>query len=454
MRFETMVFAALAALSAAATPVVSNVSMCELGPGTMKVTYTLTGAPAIVTFSVTTNGVSIGEKEVSHTDGLVNRLVKEDGTYTFLWYADRDCDFEVDAALMKPVITVWTKYDPPDYVVFDLVDTNILYYTSAENVPDGILATKYRTTMLPMRRIRAKNVEWTMGGFGGDMNAAHTDSHQVKMTNDYYIGVFELTQMQYMYDTRRMTDYYNYDFFSKVAWQMRPRENCGFYDWMRGAAYPEVPVPPTEAEVWTATFSYIARFRQRFGMMIEVPSEAQWEFAARAGTPAGYWGDLSRPVGTDEDADPNLPGRYLWSPEVNGDGTSSTAGVNPGNGKFSAYGPDSLGTAICGTSGAPNAWGLYDVFGNVEEITMDYHQEVPSMPESVSRYGDPNMGGEGKLANGSNAPGNTSVYIKGKGGSYKRAAKSCVPWLHGMQYDSSATGDRGYRLVIRIDNEE
>ena len=66
------------------------------------------------------------------------------------------------------------------------------------------------------------------------------------------------------------------------------------------------------------------------------------------------------------------------------------------------------------------------------------------------------MGGEGKLADGSNAPGGktATAYIKGKGGSYKKTAKSCVPWLHGMQFETPAQGDRGYRLVIRIDNEE
>lgn len=77
-----------------------------------------------------------------------------------------------------------------------------------------------------------------------------------------------------------------------------------------------------------------------------LPTEAQWEFAARAGTRSYFfWGDRSK------DAEPYAIYRK----------NSLDEGIHS-----PAYGPQIVG------SKRPNPWGLYDVAGNVKEWTKDY----------------------------------------------------------------------------------
>lgn len=94
----------------------------------------------------------------------------------------------------------------------------------------------------------------------------------------------------------------------------------------------------------------------------DLPSEAQWEFAARAGHGLGCWNDGS-PIlaSTTEDTNLSRMARYLQN-----SGNSS-------NYSFSAAAECTAdnGTAICG-SYEPNSWGLYDMEGNMLEWCLDW----------------------------------------------------------------------------------
>ena len=128
----------------------------------VKATYTL-DEPAVVTFDVKTNGISIGGANLTHAYGDVHRVV-EAGEHTLYWQADKAwhgyrlaSDFSVVA---------WATNAPPDYMVVDLVvkKGDRTYYTAPEQLPDGgVTNRKYKTDYLVMRRIPAKDVVFPMG---------------------------------------------------------------------------------------------------------------------------------------------------------------------------------------------------------------------------------------------------------------------------------------------------
>ena len=77
-RLSLAILFALPVLAFAAAPQISDVAFGQVTPGkrTVTVRYMLTGAPAVVTMDVQTNGVSIGAANVRYLSGDVNRAVR------------------------------------------------------------------------------------------------------------------------------------------------------------------------------------------------------------------------------------------------------------------------------------------------------------------------------------------------------------------------------------------
>jgi formylglycine-generating enzyme required for sulfatase activity len=115
---------------------------------------------------------------------------------------------------------------------------------------------------------------------------------------------------------------------------------------------------PVEMVTWTDAKNYCQRVGKR------LPTEAEWEYAARAGSTTEWsWG-----------RDPGEADAYAWNNGAWFDGNSH-AKIHP------------VGEL------QPNAWGLYDMFGNVCEWTSDWYGERysarskrnPTGPKSGSR---------------------------------------------------------------------
>ncbi|MBR3222191.1 MAG: formylglycine-generating enzyme family protein [Kiritimatiellae bacterium] len=366
----------------AAVPEVSDVTMAQdVATRTVTITYRLANAPAVVTVDIQTNATgstwaSIGGENISCFDpgSEVWKKVSGDAeaVHTITWHPDHSWpDHKVPAGEARAVVTAWSLDNPPDYMVVnvgnDAVADSAQYYPAENYLPGGLLTNPdYRQSLLVLRKISAKNVTFTMGSVNEatPWNDARETTHQATITNNYYIGVFPVTQLQWQYVTG-----YNFSKF-KTGGAMRPAEWIGRseirsvdgstrptaeylesnpdYDW------PNAPYPN----------SFLGKLRTKTGFSFDLPTEAQWEYACRAGRGEGYWNDGSL-IATVAGVDNNLPGRYAY----NGGFVDGGSGmVEPSY----IVGPTN-GTAQVG-SYAPNAWGLYDMHGNVWEFCLDFYE--------------------------------------------------------------------------------
>ena len=98
-----------------------------------------------------------------------------------------------------------------------------------------------------------------------------------------------------------------------------------------------------ECEDYAATF--LGRIRAKTGIDFSLPTEAQWEYACRAGTTTKYyWGD-------------ELDGDYAWYYVLGGGDSNGASNQAVGMKR-------------------PNGWGLYDMIGNVKEWCLDWFGEL------------------------------------------------------------------------------
>ncbi len=109
---------------------------------------------------------------------------------------------------------------------------------------------------------------------------------------------------------------------------------------------------PVENVSWNDAQEYLRRLRQRTGQNYRLPSEAEWEYAARAGTTTAYfWGDR------------------FDSERANGGNRTVPVGRYPAN-----------------------AFGLHDMHGNVfewvQDIRSDYYINAPIDGSAAIGYGD------------------------------------------------------------------
>jgi len=338
------------------------------------VNYRLTGTDSmIVTLDVLTNGVSIGTDNLSRTVGDVNKIVapSSEETRTIKWRPDLSWEghlFTNGEIIVKAV--AWPLNDPPDYMVVNLSLTNgtgkttlVNYYPSAGALPGGITNDLYRGEMLLMRRIHAACREFVMGTpsneplhFDETITRSYDQTtpcpetlHAVSFTKDYYIGVFPVTHMQYDYIVCTWSSYSASDKNYYKYWRC-PVYSVGWND-LRGAGTWPGSVP--------AASSPLGKLRARTEIDFDLPTEAQWEYACRAGTTTGL--NSGKEISASRyDQTTSTPAReVMWCYCYTADQMKAVAV----NGAL-YYIPAGLLK--------PNAWGLYDMHGSVFEWCLDW----------------------------------------------------------------------------------
>ena len=205
----TSLFVALAAMVVFADPNAPQASLVSVTQAQAMreviATYTL-NEPAIITFDVKTNGVSIGGANLGEACGDVYRVVQptaQGEVRTICWAAERACKGKqfADSSVTFEVVA-WATNAPPDYMAISLTEKigypvgARFYYTAPEQLPGGgVTARQYKTDYLVMRLIPAKDAIFPMGLRYNTGNLVFY--HRVKLTNDFYMAVYELTQGQW-----------------------------------------------------------------------------------------------------------------------------------------------------------------------------------------------------------------------------------------------------------------
>lgn len=351
-------------LAAMAGPVAAVKSFSQGEDRTVSLTYSLS-ENAIVTLSLEMKSGSgewtaIDDSAVQYAQGDVNREVSAtvgEDIRTISWLPEL-VKFDVASASVRPVLTVWPKDDPPDYMVVDLAERSaerVRYYASTNALPGGLLGNiEYRTTKLVLRKIPAKGVTWKMGSSEAERvrNIAHNGSEAEKLCDvtfdsNYYMAVFETTQAQWF--MIKGTDGIGGGFASDDR-LLLPLNGVSYCDVRENSGntpnadyeYPNAPHPE----------SFLGILRSRTGLSgFDLPSCAEWEYACRAGNGENLWGNGAQYVYSTSNYDPLVPGRY----ELNQPDSSSKM-------------PAPVG------SYAPNSWGIYDMHGNVFEWCVDWYR--------------------------------------------------------------------------------
>ena len=236
---------------------------------------------------------------------------------------------------------------------------------AAGEEPNKAAADKL-TNSIGMQLRLIKPGSFLMGSTRGDTDEAPV--HQVTLTKPFYIGAYEVTQAQYE--------------------QIMGSNPSHF----RG------PQRPVEQVSWNDAQAFCQKLSAQENRSYRLPTEAEWEYACRAGsTTEYYWGSSFYP-------------RYAWSHD------NSNAETHD------------VGQRL------PNAWQLFDMSGNVWEWCQDRRgQYSPSGAAETDPTGP--------------VEGNTRAL---RGGSWYSEADTC----RSASRDKNAPDNRhhtfGFRVVLEI----
>ena len=224
--------------------------------------------------------------------------------------------------------------------------------------------------------------------------------HWVEITKEFYLGKYQVTQEQYEVVMGK-----NPSFFKK-------RRNFWLGSFLEGAKN------PVETISWYDAMEFCYRLSEKVGEKFRLPTEAEWEYACRAGTNTAYsWGDKF---------------------ELNKCNVENGTIYNRNARVFRKRKLPRESTVPVG-SFPPNAFGIYDMHGNVWEWCSDWadrryyvyspHRD-PKGPEAGRLFG---AGGVARIL---------------RGGSWARSYSECRSGFRYWRYPNHKHREFGFRCVL------
>ena len=457
---------------------VESVSIAQMWPVStdVKVSYVLSGVSAPVDVSV---AVFDGDAEVS-LDGVGKSFLHGD---VYGVSADGDHVLYLDPTQLKSVMPDFTSSfkvrltlsaSPANiseaiYKIVDMNDGTVKNLTRADikngrygswtddmeatfgitnSVEDLLVWTgvtndlRWAKDKMVFRKIPAAGKTFRMGAQDGEADASATrqKAYTATLSKDYWMGVFEVTQYQF----RKIFNSNPSMFSTDDDADVHPVDNI-YWTLIRGSS---------DGKKWSAdstsvdaihasvdSTSFLGRFRAKNPSalaMLDLPSEVQWETAARANVLATFYDGYLNTNGAEGQAGNHarLLGRYSGNGGVEGAITNGTVRV----GRY-----------------IPNQYGLYDVLGNVSELTGDVFMETPANQTvfpSGTEWLDP-VGGYNKSehdrADGYNGASGNSDRCAQRGGNWALVARYCSLSYRSKNSRSSPSTSQGFRLCIKED---
>lgn len=362
--------------AAFAAPTMGDVKVTPVAPWGLAIDYTVSGAAADDADALLVVKATGGGRAYTATSrNLSGDTTWSNGAHRVYWNMAKD---GVTAEIPDGSVTVsyLLKYCVIDLSAGPKAEFYPIAYLDSE--PSGGFNTwEYKTTKLVLKRVEAGS--FIMGEDQSD------ESHRVTLTKPFYMALFETTQRQWELVMGSNPSHFA-DYLNRAVLPVE----CVSYNMIRGAS---------EGAKWPVSNavdadSFLGRLRARTGIDFDLPTEAQWEYACRAGTTTEY------SYGDSED------GAYMWY---------------HGNCSGKNYRTHVVGTML------PNPWGFYDLYGNVWEWCRDW-------------YGNPGYGTDpmGPFSGSSRA---------GRGGSMISDSFDCTSSCRSGNYPSVTFYYNGFRLV-------
>ena len=242
-------------------------------------------------------------------------------------------------------------------------------FAAADSTP---LPATFRDCEECPEMVVAPSGEFVMGAEGGEEGRPEGPLRTVRIAQAFAIGKFEVTNREFAAFVAET----GYETPTSCAvrvgdkWLMHPEAH--WTDLRTGQE--SEPDHPVACVNWLDARAYVAWLAQKSGQPYRLPSEAEWEYAARAGVSGDFpWGD--DPVSACAyanvyDLSANAEHGFSWEVANCDDGFALLAPV----GRYRA-----------------NAFGLHDVAGNLWEWVEDCYQApyAAHMPTDGSAYGPP-----------------------------------------------------------------